>query len=102
MIPRGTAGVDNYATYGFSIMSMFSGQKDRDYFIFNNPKVNDDFLTIFNNNFNRDNYIWRKEYSNEKCKINPKYIKSDKAVTSEILLKKSKKSTLTEKDYKDF
>ncbi|MGL5353713.1 MAG: hypothetical protein ACRDA5_10395, partial [Clostridium sp.] len=74
LIPRGTAGVDNYSTYGFSIMSMFSTQKDRDYFVFNNSIVKEEF-TINCNNLNRDNYIWRKEYIDEKCKINPKYIK---------------------------
>lgn len=102
LIPRGTAGIDNYATYGFSIMSMFSGQKDRDYFIFNNPKVKEDFSVICNNNFSRDNYLWRKEYINEKCRINPKYIKGDDVITNEILVKENKRSTLTEKDYKDF
>ena len=34
LIPRGTSGVNNYATYGYSLMSMFGGQKDRDYFLF--------------------------------------------------------------------
>lgn len=57
-------------------MSMLSGQKDRDYFIFTNPKVRHDFTTICNN-VNRDNYMWKKEYINEKCRINPKYIKGD-------------------------
>jgi hypothetical protein len=27
LIPRGTADVENFASYGFSIMSMFSAQK---------------------------------------------------------------------------
>lgn len=102
LIPKGTAGIDNNATYGFSIMSMFSGQKDRDYFIFNNPKVKEDFSIICNNNFNRDNYIWRKAYINEICMINPKYIKCIRVVTNEILEKKKKYSTITEKDQKDF
>lgn len=101
-IPRGTAGIENYATYGFSIMSMLSGQKDRDYFIFTNPKVRDDFTTICNNNFNRDNYMWRKEYINEKCKINPKYIKSSSVSINGIKVRENRTSTLTEKDYKDF
>lgn len=102
LIPRGTAKVDKYATYGFSIMSMLSGQKDRDYFIFSNPKLKDDFSAICNNNFNRDNYIWRKEYAKEQCRINPKYINSRERCVNEILVKESKRSTLTEKDYKDF
>lgn len=75
LIPRGTAGVNNYSTYGFSIMSMLSTQKERDYFIFNNINLSDEFTSICNNNYNRDNYHWRKNNINDKCKINPKYIK---------------------------
>lgn len=29
ILPRGISGVSNYATYGFSLMSMFSNQKGR-------------------------------------------------------------------------
>lgn len=75
LIPRGTAGVNNYSTYGFSIMSMLSTQKERDYFIFNNTNLSDEFTSTCNNNYNRDNYHWRKNNINDKCKINPKYIK---------------------------
>ncbi len=49
MIPRGTAGVDNHATYGFSIMSMLSGQNGRDYFVFENPMVRDEFTAACRN-----------------------------------------------------
>ncbi|WP_459195686.1 hypothetical protein [Wukongibacter baidiensis] len=93
LIPRGTALVHNYATYGFSIMSMFSGQKDRDYFVFNNDNLRDEFTDICNNNYNRDNYYWRKRYLNEKCRINPKYIKvvDDNAVAGK-----------NEKNFEDF
>jgi 5-methylcytosine-specific restriction protein A len=45
LIPKGTAGVNNPSTYGFSILSMLSGQKQRDYFIFDNPKLKDEFTT---------------------------------------------------------
>jgi 5-methylcytosine-specific restriction enzyme A len=75
-IPKGTAGVINYATFGFSFMSMLSGQKSRDYFIFDNKKLRDEFTLICNNNFNRDNYYWKKHYLQEKLIINPKYLKN--------------------------
>ncbi|MDD3662243.1 MAG: hypothetical protein PHT84_00050 [Candidatus Pacebacteria bacterium] len=73
ILPRGTSGVLNYSTYGFSLMSMLSNQKGRDYFIFLNSNMSKIFTDTCNNNFNRDNYIWRKLYLNEKCKINPEY-----------------------------
>ncbi|RKL61380.1 hypothetical protein DXT63_17085 [Thermoanaerobacteraceae bacterium SP2] len=76
LIPRETAGVNNYATYGFSIMSMFSGQKHRDYFIFETKGLRDEFTSICNNNHDRDNYIWKKLYKNKRVRINPKYIKA--------------------------
>lgn len=75
LIPRGTAGVNNYATYGYSIMSMFGGQNHRDYFIFETEGLRDEFTSICSNTRDRDNYLWRKLYLNEKVRINPKYIK---------------------------
>lgn len=72
ILPRGTSGVSNYATYGFSLMSMFSNQKERDYFVFSDANMTK-VLTETCNNYNRDNYLWRKLYLKEKCKINPRY-----------------------------
>jgi hypothetical protein len=77
LIPKGTAGINNYATYGFSIMSMFSSQKERDYFIFENSNTKSEITAITNNNTNRDNYYWKKYYMNERFKINQKYIISN-------------------------
>lgn len=73
IIPRGTAGIENYATYGFSFMSMLSGQNYRDYFEFDNPNLRDEFAEKCRN-AHRDNYYWRKLYLNERCTINKKYI----------------------------
>lgn len=72
-IPRGTSGVTNYATYGFSLMSMFSNQKSRDYFVFEDPHMTKIFTETCNNNYNRDNYLWRKMYLKVSCHINPMY-----------------------------
>jgi hypothetical protein len=74
LIPRGTADVENYATYGFSMMSMFSAQKQKEYFIFKNQEIGGKFTRICNNNHNRDNYYWKKHYLNEVVSINPKYV----------------------------
>ena len=72
ILPRGISGVSNYATYGFSLMSMLSNQKGRDYFIFVNSNMTNVFTETCNN-YNRDNYLWRKLYLQEQCKINPEY-----------------------------
>jgi 5-methylcytosine-specific restriction enzyme A len=76
IIPRGTAGINNNSTYGFSFMSMLSGQKNRDYFIFYNVVLRDKFTSICNNNYDRDNYYWKKHYLNERVRINTKYLKN--------------------------
>lgn len=76
IIPKGTAGINNYSTYGFSFMSMLSGQKNRDYFIFENKELRDEFTTLCNNNVDRDNYYWKKHSLNERVRINPKYLKN--------------------------
>ncbi|MCL6585560.1 MAG: hypothetical protein K6T72_03435 [Anoxybacillus sp.] len=55
--------MNNYAVYGFSILSMLSGQKQRDYFIFDNPNFRNEFTAVANNNRNRDNYYWLKSYA---------------------------------------
>lgn len=72
LIPLGTAGVTNPATYGYSMTSMFSMQKGRDYFIFQHPEIQEE-LTFLANNPKRNNSYWRTNYSNEKLMINPKY-----------------------------
>lgn len=74
LIPRGAAGISNYSTYGFSFMSMLSGQNNRDYFIFTNKRLREEFTSICNNNHDRDNYAWKKHYLNEQLIINSKYI----------------------------
>lgn len=73
ILPRGLSGVSNYSTYGFSLMSMLSNQKGRDYFIFNNTNMTKVFTDTCNNNHDRDNYLWRKLYLKEQCRINPEY-----------------------------
>ncbi|MDO4927212.1 MAG: hypothetical protein Q3980_16330 [Turicibacter sp.] len=75
-IPKGTMDINTNSVYGFSMMSMFSNQRDRDYFIFENKKLPEKFKEICMSH-NRDNFYWRKQYNNERCQINPKYIKRE-------------------------
>lgn len=74
LIPIGTADITHPSTYGFSITSMFSTQKNRDYFIFENNNIPDELRAVSNNK-KRNNYYWKKCYLNEKVNINSKYIK---------------------------
>lgn len=73
IIPIGTEGISNPATYGFSFTSMLSNQKNRDYFIFNDPRVQE-HLTILAKDPNRNNYYWKSHFGSEKLIINPKYL----------------------------
>jgi predicted HNH restriction endonuclease len=81
LIPIGTANITNTATYGYSLTSMLSKQKNRDYFIFQKPSIQDE-LTSLANNPKRNNYYWKTHYLNEKLKINPKYIELTSNVKS--------------------
>jgi HNH endonuclease len=81
LIPLGTANVTNTATYGYSMTSMLSNQKKRDYFVFFNSNIQDE-LTALANNPKRNNYYWKTHYLNEKLKINPKYIELTSNVKS--------------------
>lgn len=73
-IPRGTRGISTNSVYGFSMMSMFSNQRNRDYFIFESQHLSELFKETCMSQ-NRDNFLWRKTYELERCRINPKYIK---------------------------
>ncbi|MGD7023613.1 hypothetical protein ACQCVK_13515 [Rossellomorea vietnamensis] len=72
-IPRKNSGIKNYTTYGFSFMSMLSTQKNRDYFIFENPGVRDEFTSQCQNRL-RDNFYWKKHSMGQRVRINPKYL----------------------------
>jgi len=71
-IPRGTADVSNYSSYNYAMIALFGGQKGRDYFLFEDPKIRKLFTEQANNPL-RDNNFW-KRHRNEKVTINPKYI----------------------------
>lgn len=60
------------STYNYSFLSMLSGQKERDYFIYSNTELKDKFTNDANDN-KRSYKSWRK-YNEEKVAINPKYI----------------------------
>lgn len=71
-IPIGTAGISNHSSYNYAMIALFGGQKQRDYFLFENPNMRANFTEQANNPLRNNNY-W-KEYINELVTINPKYI----------------------------
>lgn len=62
LITKGTAGINNYSTFGFSLMSMLSGQKIEINLFLIIKDLMEEFTSICNNNFNRHNYYWKKHY----------------------------------------
>lgn len=73
LIPESKTHISNLSSYKYAFMSMFSGQKGRDYFIYSNTEVQKWFTDTCNNQ-NRDNLAWKKEKAFEEVRINPKYI----------------------------
>lgn len=75
IIPKQESGIQKYESYHYAMTSMFSGQSGRDYFIFNNSKLKDEF-TYLANDATRNNRAWKNLYGNEKVRINPIYFQS--------------------------
>ena len=73
IIPKQESGIQKKESYNYAMTSMFSSQKGRDYFIFNNPKIKDEF-TYLANDATRNNRTWKNLYGNEKVRINPVYL----------------------------
>jgi hypothetical protein len=79
LIPHRTSGIEKYESYNYSMTSMFSAQKGRDYFIFTNPSLKATFTELANDT-NRNNRAWSTLYGHEKVKINPKYLNDSNAL----------------------
>jgi len=73
LIPYKLSNIEKYSTYNYSFMSMFAGQKGRDYFNFVKPSVKRNLTEICNDSA-RNNKAWQKLFANEGVRINPKYI----------------------------
>ncbi|MHC8520845.1 HNH endonuclease [Rossellomorea sp. H39__3] len=88
LIPKETSGIIKHATYGYSFMTMISNQNHRDYFLFEDKKIQDE-LTLLCRATNRDNYYWKKHCINERVRVNPKYIKKRSTGTPISIMKNS-------------
>ncbi|MCY9664896.1 hypothetical protein M5X11_07985 [Paenibacillus alginolyticus] len=71
-LPLGTGGLCNPASFNYALVSLFSGQKQRDFWIFENPEIKHAFTEQANNS-TRDMRFYLK-YTAEKISVNPKYV----------------------------
>ena len=72
-IPQRKVGISKPSSYDYAMIALFGGQKGRDYFLFENPKMRRDLFTEQANSTLRNNNFW-KRHRNEKVTINPKYV----------------------------
>jgi hypothetical protein len=71
-IPVGTGGLCNPASFNYALVSLFSGQKQRDYWNFQNPELRHAFTEQANNS-TRDMRFYLR-HAAEKISVNPKYV----------------------------
>jgi hypothetical protein len=72
LIPLGTSGICNPASYNYAMIALFGGQKGRDYFQFENASLQEAFTEQANRS-TRDMKFYVK-HADEAVTINPKYI----------------------------
>ncbi|MFC3788405.1 hypothetical protein ACFOQM_06325 [Paenibacillus sp. GCM10012307] len=71
-LPLGTAGICNPASFNYALVSLFGGQKQRDYWLFQNQEVRRAFTEQANKS-TRDMRFYLR-YADEPVSINPKYV----------------------------
>lgn len=72
MLPLGTGGLCNPTSFNYALISLFSGQKQRDYWVFQNQEVRHSFTEQANNS-TRDMQFYLR-HADERISLNPKYI----------------------------
>lgn len=72
LLPLGTGGVCNPASFNYALVALFGGQKQRDYWIFQNPELRHAFTEQANKS-TRDMRFYLR-YASEKISVNPKYV----------------------------
>ena len=73
IIPKHDSGIEKDESYNYAMTSLFSGQNGRDYFIFINAHIKEEF-TYLANDATRNNHVWKTHFGNEKVIINPVYL----------------------------
>lgn len=73
LLPLGSGGVCNSASYHYAMIAMFGGQKGRDFFVFEDEALSKSFTEQANNS-TRDMRFYQK-HGNAKITIHSKYVK---------------------------
>ncbi|MFK4343617.1 MULTISPECIES: hypothetical protein [unclassified Paenibacillus] len=73
LLPLGTGGICNPASFKYALISLFGKQKGRDYFITDDSSLQQAF-TVEANQSTRDMKFYSK-HDSEQIKVNPKYLK---------------------------
>ena len=74
LIPLGTGGLCNPASFNYALVSLFGGQKQRDYWVFKNQEIRHAFTEQANSS-TRDMRFYLR-HADEKISLNSKYINS--------------------------
>ncbi|KAA9005904.1 hypothetical protein F4V43_07485 [Paenibacillus spiritus] len=72
LLPLGSGGICNPGSYHYAMIALFGGQKERDFFVFEDEALSKAFTEQANNS-TRDMRFYRK-HGHAKISINPKYI----------------------------
>jgi hypothetical protein len=75
MLPVGTAGVCNEASFNYALISLFSQQRQRDFWVFDKPEISRAFTEQANQS-TRDMRFYQL-HAGEKLQINSKYLSSE-------------------------
>lgn len=75
LIPLGSGGICNPGSYNYAFIAMLGKQKDRDYFVFDDPTMTEAFTKQANQS-TRD-MSFHKKYRDISAKVNPKYFLHD-------------------------
>ncbi|WP_342563627.1 hypothetical protein NST84_29910 [Paenibacillus sp. FSL R7-0345] len=73
LLPLGSGGICNPGSYHYAMIAMFGGQKERDFFVFEDEALSKAFTEQANNS-TRDMRFYRK-HGHAKISINPKFTK---------------------------
>jgi hypothetical protein len=75
MLPMGTAGICNEASFNYALISLFSQQRQRDFWVFDKPEISRAFTEQANQS-TRDMRFYQL-HAEEKLQINSKYLTSE-------------------------
>jgi len=71
-IPKEVVEILNNSSYNYALIALFGSQKGRDYFLFENISIQNQFTNEANNTL-RNNYFW-KNFLKTRVSINPNYL----------------------------